>query len=132
YESKLVVDLYSEHYGYDVMDFRISQGIGYESGDSSDAYYSSDEEDIDYVYFFHEGEHNVVIKNITTNDPNLTKLCSNNGHFRGFMNELITTNEELHMEDPEPSTLELTHKVQGVLLIQYMTLYNLRMKCSPY
>ncbi|GKB86940.1 hypothetical protein Tco_0959212 [Tanacetum coccineum] len=113
YESKLVVDLYSEHYGYDVMDFRISQGIGYESGDSSDAYYSSDEEDIDYVYFFHEGEHNVVIKNITTNDPSLTKLCSNNGPFRGFMNELITTNEELHMEDPEPSTLEPTHKVQG-------------------
>ncbi|GJZ94571.1 retrovirus-related pol polyprotein from transposon TNT 1-94 [Tanacetum coccineum] len=59
------------------------------------------------------GEHNVVIKNITTNDPSLTKLCSNNGHFRGFMNELITTNEELHMEDPEPSSLEPTHKVQG-------------------
>ncbi|GJY38850.1 hypothetical protein Tco_0425214, partial [Tanacetum coccineum] len=44
--------------------------------------------------FFHEGEEDVVIKNITTNDPFLTKLCSNNEHFRGFMNEPIPANDE--------------------------------------
>ncbi|GJT82993.1 hypothetical protein Tco_1057335 [Tanacetum coccineum] len=80
YESKWVVDLYVEHYRYDAMDYKNSLGIDYESGDSSDAYFSSDEE--------------------------------LNGHFRGFMNELIPTSEELKMKDPESSTLELTHKVQ--------------------
>ncbi|GJR71285.1 lipopolysaccharide-modifying protein [Tanacetum coccineum] len=55
------------------------KGIDYDYDDSSDAYSSSDEEVIDHVDFFHEGEQNVVIKNITTNDPFLTKIYSNNG-----------------------------------------------------
>ncbi|GKA40082.1 chlorophyll A/B binding protein of LHCII type 1 [Tanacetum coccineum] len=57
YESKWVVDLYVEHYGYDAMDFKISDAKDYESPDSSDAYCSSDDEEvIYYVDFYHEGE----------------------------------------------------------------------------
>ncbi|GJX18572.1 hypothetical protein Tco_0221249 [Tanacetum coccineum] len=44
YESKWVVDLYVWHFGYDVMDYQNSNGMDYESGDSSDTYCSSDEE----------------------------------------------------------------------------------------
>ncbi|GKA37644.1 hypothetical protein Tco_0724209 [Tanacetum coccineum] len=44
YESKWVVDLYTKHFVYDAMDYKNSNGIDYESSDSSDAYCSSDEE----------------------------------------------------------------------------------------
>nr|GEX05963.1 retrovirus-related Pol polyprotein from transposon TNT 1-94 [Tanacetum cinerariifolium]GEX05965.1 retrovirus-related Pol polyprotein from transposon TNT 1-94 [Tanacetum cinerariifolium]GEX08839.1 retrovirus-related Pol polyprotein from transposon TNT 1-94 [Tanacetum cinerariifolium] len=83
YESKWVVDLYVEHHGYDPMDYKNSNAKDYESSDSSDAYCSSDDEHvIDYVDFYHEGEQDVAVKNITTNDPFMTKMCSNNGNFR--------------------------------------------------
>ncbi|GKA55514.1 calcium/proton exchanger [Tanacetum coccineum] len=113
YESKWVVDLYVEHHGYDPMDYKNSNDRDYDSPDSSDAYCSSDDEQvIDYVDFYHEGEQDVVVKNITTNDPFLTKLCSNNGNFRGFINEPIPVNEDLHIEDPDSSSLEPTHQIQ--------------------
>ncbi|GKB06126.1 pentatricopeptide repeat-containing protein [Tanacetum coccineum] len=85
----------------------------YDFLDSSDAYCSSDDKHvIDYVDFYHEGEQGVVVKNITTNDPFLTKLCSNNGNFRGFINEHILVNKDLHIEDPESSSFEPTHQIQ--------------------
>ncbi|GKB35490.1 hypothetical protein Tco_0880432 [Tanacetum coccineum] len=113
YESKWVVDLYVEHHGYDLMDYKNSNDRDYDSPDSSDSYYSSDDEQvINYVDFYHEGEQDVVVKNITTNDPFLTKLCSNNGNFRGFINEPIPVNEDLHIEDPDSSGLEPRHQIQ--------------------
>ncbi|GJW14977.1 calcium/proton exchanger [Tanacetum coccineum] len=113
YESKWVVNLYTEHYGYDAMDFKNSDAKDYESADSSDAYCSSDDEEvIDYVNFYHERDQNVVIKNITTNDPFLTKLCSNNGNFRGFINEPILVTKDLHIEDPDSITLEPSHQIK--------------------
>nr|GEZ50081.1 splicing factor [Tanacetum cinerariifolium] len=106
-------NLYVEHYGYDDIDFKISNAKDYECYDSSDAYYSSDDEEvINYVYFYHEGEQNVVIKNITTNDPFLSKLSSNNGNVRGFMNEHIPVTEDLHTKDPDSSSLEPRHQIQ--------------------
>ncbi|GJS34373.1 zinc finger, PMZ-type containing protein [Tanacetum coccineum] len=64
YESKWVVDLYVEHHGYDPMDYKNSNDRDYDSPDSSDAYCSSnDEQVIDYVDFYHEGEQDVVVKN---------------------------------------------------------------------
>ncbi|GJZ61467.1 calcium/proton exchanger [Tanacetum coccineum] len=113
YQSKWVVDLYVEHHGYDPMDYKNSNARDYESLDSSDAYCSSDEEHvIDYVDFYHEGEQDVVVKNITTNDPFLTKLCSNNGNFRGFINEPIPVNEDLHIEDHDSSGMRFDHPEQ--------------------
>ncbi|GKE78738.1 hypothetical protein Tco_1544858, partial [Tanacetum coccineum] len=90
----------------------------------SDAYCFSDEEVIDFVDFFHEGEENVVIKNITTNDPFLTKLCSNHGHLRGFINEPIPNSDDVHMEDPDSSTLEPKHKVQKGVAGGYQLWYE--------
>nr|GEV79966.1 calcium/proton exchanger [Tanacetum cinerariifolium] len=121
YESKWVVDLYVEHHGYNPMDYKNSNDRDYESPDSSDAYCSSDDEQvIDYVDFYHEGEQDVVVKNITTNDPFLTKLCSNNRNFRGFNNEPIPVNEDLHIEDPDSSSLEPTHQIQrGIAYPRY-------------
>nr|GEY46518.1 hypothetical protein [Tanacetum cinerariifolium] len=113
YESKWVVDLYVEHHRYDPMDYKNSNARDYESSNSSDAYSSSDDEHvIDYVDFYHEGEHDVVVKNITTNDPFLTKLYGNNGNFRGFINEPIPGNEDLHIEDIDSSSLEPKHQIQ--------------------
>ncbi|GJX29432.1 hypothetical protein Tco_0237511 [Tanacetum coccineum] len=113
YERKCVVDLYVEHHGYDPMDYKNSNARDYESSYSSDAYCSSDDEQvIDYVDYYHEGEQDVVIKNITTNDPFLTKLYSNNGNFKGFINEPIHVNEDLHIEDPDFSSLEPRHQIQ--------------------
>ncbi|GKD57714.1 hypothetical protein Tco_1291101 [Tanacetum coccineum] len=36
----------------------------------------------------------------------------NNGNFRGFINEPIPVNEDLHIEDPDSSSLEPTHQIQ--------------------
>nr|GFB32082.1 calcium/proton exchanger [Tanacetum cinerariifolium] len=113
YVSKWVVDLYVEHHGFDPMDYKNSNTRDYESSDSSDAYCSNDDEQvINYVDFYHEGKQDVVIKNIRTNDPFLTKLCSNNENFRGFINEPIPFNEDLHIEDPDSSSLEPRHQIQ--------------------
>nr|GEW22803.1 hypothetical protein CTI12_AA091940 [Tanacetum cinerariifolium]GEX17592.1 hypothetical protein CTI12_AA091940 [Tanacetum cinerariifolium]GEX18889.1 hypothetical protein CTI12_AA091940 [Tanacetum cinerariifolium] len=35
----------------------------------------------------------------------------NNGNFRGFINEPIPVNEDLHIEDPDSSSLEPTHQI---------------------
>ncbi|GKD53702.1 calcium/proton exchanger, partial [Tanacetum coccineum] len=89
YESKWVVDLYVELYGYDAMDFKISDAKDYESPNSSDAYCSSDDEEvIDYVDFL---------------------SC---GRAECFINEPIPVTEDLHMEDPDSSSLEPRHQIQ--------------------
>ncbi|PWA51416.1 Chloramphenicol acetyltransferase-like domain-containing protein [Artemisia annua] len=69
YESKWVIDLYAEHLDED---FRID-----------------DDEDLGDVEFFHEGDENVEIKNVSTKDPFLNKLCSNSGEFKGFIDEPV-------------------------------------------
>ncbi|GJS16432.1 hypothetical protein Tco_0410904 [Tanacetum coccineum] len=110
YQSKWVVDLYLEHHGYDPMDYKNSNARDYESPDSSDAYCSSDEEHvIDYVDFYHEGEQDVVVKNITTNDPFLTKLYRHNGNFRGFINEPIPPILGMRFDHPEQLKLALAN-----------------------
>nr|GEW84902.1 calcium/proton exchanger [Tanacetum cinerariifolium] len=77
YQNKWEVNLYVEHSGYDALDIR-DQGetMANDGNESSDAYCSSDEEDLNYVYFHTEVDDNVVIKTVTTNDPFLNKLCT--------------------------------------------------------
>ncbi|GJX73644.1 hypothetical protein Tco_0312239 [Tanacetum coccineum] len=113
YENKWFVDLYIEHFDYDVLDF-LNQVMSiiqlhYES---SDEYYSSDEvEEFDYVDFHTEGEENVVIKNLTTQYPFLNKLCSNHGTFRGFIDEPIPIDQE-PIEDPDDANISPLFKVK--------------------
>ncbi|PWA76341.1 hypothetical protein CTI12_AA235510 [Artemisia annua] len=104
YESKWVVDLYAEHLDEDALECRdrteaIETKEGYES---SDAYCSSDDEEhLGDVEFFHEGDENVEIKNVSTKDPFLNKLCSNSGQFKGFIDEPVNVNAIEVLEDPD-------------------------------
>ena len=101
FESKWVVDLYAEHLDEDALDARDNEQSVEEEYESSDAYCSSEEEDFHDVEFFHEGEDNVEIKNETTKDPFLNKLCSNSGHYRGFIDEPINGHTIEVIEDPD-------------------------------
>ncbi|GJT28612.1 zinc finger, CCHC-type containing protein [Tanacetum coccineum] len=103
YQNKWVVDLYVEHNGYDTLDIRDqSKTLVHNKGnESSDAYCSSDDEDLGFVDFHTQADDNVVIKTLITNDPFLNKLCSNNRHFRGFIDEPVNDNVERVVEDTE-------------------------------
>ncbi|GKD86893.1 hypothetical protein Tco_1358047, partial [Tanacetum coccineum] len=101
YQNKWVVDLYVQHNGYDALDIRDQSEIMVhdEGNESCDAYCSSDDEDLGFVDFHTKADDIVVIKTLTTKDPFLNKLCSNNGHFRGFIDEPVNTNVERFVED---------------------------------
>ncbi|GJV13255.1 hypothetical protein Tco_1354796 [Tanacetum coccineum] len=103
YQNKWEVNLYVEHSGYDALDIR-DQGetmADDEGNESSDAYCSSDEEDLSYVDFHTEVDDNVVIKTMTTNDPFLNKLCYDSGQFINFIDEPVNANVETVVEDTE-------------------------------
>ncbi|GKC83675.1 hypothetical protein Tco_1139392 [Tanacetum coccineum] len=94
YQNKWEVNLYVEHNGYDALDIR-DQGetiADDEDNESSDAYCSSDDEDLCYVDFHTEVDDNVVIKTLSINDPFLSKLCSNSGQFSNFIDEPVNAN----------------------------------------
>nr|GEV63667.1 zinc finger, PMZ-type [Tanacetum cinerariifolium] len=76
YRNKLVVDLYVDHNSYDSLDIR------------------------------DQAKTLLMIKTLTTNDSFPNKLCSNNGHFRGFINEHVNGNVERVVED----TKSIDHK----------------------
>ncbi|GJS08674.1 hypothetical protein Tco_0365470 [Tanacetum coccineum] len=100
YQNKWAIDLYVEHNGYDVLDIRDqSETMVHDEGNESSDAYSSDDEELGFVDFHTESNDNVVIKTLTTNDHFLNKLCSNNGHFRGFIDELVNENVERVVED---------------------------------
>ncbi|GJR89345.1 hypothetical protein Tco_0213356 [Tanacetum coccineum] len=94
YQNIWVVDLYLEHNGYDALDIgdQAETFVNDEGNESSDAYCSSDDEDLGFVDFHTEGYENVSIKTLTTNESFLNKLCSNNGHFRSFIDEPVNAN----------------------------------------
>nr|GEY12122.1 hypothetical protein [Tanacetum cinerariifolium] len=68
---------------------------------SSDAYCSSDEEDLSYVDFHTELDDNVVINTATTNDPFLNKLCGDSVDFINLVDEPVNENVETVVEDTE-------------------------------
>ncbi|PWA78041.1 hypothetical protein CTI12_AA102080 [Artemisia annua] len=92
YETKWVVDMYAEHLdddAFDVRDFAETNNVDL-GNESSDAYCSSDEEDYgDVEFFFTESDENVQIRVVTRKDPFLLKLCSNSGHYKGFIDEKV-------------------------------------------
>nr|GEX72220.1 splicing factor [Tanacetum cinerariifolium] len=113
YENKWFVDLYVEHFDYDVMDFINEEANGVLSDGSSDIYYSIDEiEEIDDVDFHTEVEKNVVIKNLTTHGPFLNKLCGNNGMFRDYLDESVPETEGEALDDPDGAHIHPIHKAQ--------------------
>ena len=103
YENKWVVDLYAEHMDDDALDIRDhAETNNVDLGnESSDGYCSSDEEDYGDVEFFTEGDDNVEIKVVTTKDPFLLKLCSNSGHYKGFIDEAVNEPAREVIDDPD-------------------------------
>ncbi|GKC20034.1 multidrug resistance-associated protein 5 [Tanacetum coccineum] len=62
YENKWYINLYVEHFDYDIMDFIKEEANVVLSSGSSDEYYSNDEiEEFDEVDFHIEGDENVLI-----------------------------------------------------------------------
>ncbi|GJT58866.1 hypothetical protein Tco_1002399 [Tanacetum coccineum] len=102
YKNIWHVNLYVEHSRYDALDMR-DQGetMTGDGNESSDAYWSSDEEDLSYVDFHTEVDNHVVIKTVTTNDPFLNKLCSDNAEFINLVDEPVNANDESVVEDTE-------------------------------
>ncbi|GJY06754.1 hypothetical protein Tco_0373808 [Tanacetum coccineum] len=102
YQNKWQVNLYVEHSGCDAFDIRDQEETIVDDGnESSDAYFSSDEEDLSYVDFHTEIDDNVIIKNVTTNDPFLNKLCPDSAKFLNEVDEPVFANDETVVEDSE-------------------------------
>ncbi|GJR26967.1 hypothetical protein Tco_1103199 [Tanacetum coccineum] len=79
----------------------------------NDEYYSSDEiEEFDDVDFHTEGEENVVIKNLTTHDPFLNKLCGNNRMFKDYLDESVPKTEGEALDDLDDAHIDPIHKAQ--------------------
>ncbi|GJU51850.1 pentatricopeptide repeat-containing protein [Tanacetum coccineum] len=113
-ELKQITDInFEEHYDYDVLEFLTIEGNVNETlYESSDEYYSSDEvEEIDYVDFHTKGEENVVIKNLSTQDLFLNKLCSNHGSFSGFIAKPQPVDQE-PIDDPDAASIDPMFKVK--------------------
>ncbi|GJT55862.1 calcium/proton exchanger [Tanacetum coccineum] len=80
YENGNAIDIYVEHFGYDIMEMaevdRNEEQKQNSIESSDDDYNSSDCDEIENVDFQTEGDESVVIKDISTSDPFLNKLCS--------------------------------------------------------
>nr|GEY00359.1 hypothetical protein [Tanacetum cinerariifolium] len=80
--------------------------VGYEN--KCDEYESSDEvKEIDYVDFHTEGVENLIIKNLSTQDPFLNKLYRNHGSFSGFIDEPQPV-EQVLIDDVTPLFVKKT------------------------
>nr|GEY26789.1 zinc finger, PMZ-type [Tanacetum cinerariifolium]GEY32788.1 zinc finger, PMZ-type [Tanacetum cinerariifolium] len=124
YRNKWQVNLHVEHSGYDALDIKDQEETMADDGnESSDAYFSSDEEDLSYVDFHTEVDENVIIRNVTTNDPFLNKLCPNNAHFLNVLDEPVFENIETVVEDSENIDPKFNVK-SGVTYIRHYTNQN--------
>nr|GEV20239.1 hypothetical protein [Tanacetum cinerariifolium] len=93
YDNGFQINMYLDHFGYDIMEMveydrnkelrktRIKAEL--DSSDDDYHYSNYDLEEIENVDFHTKGDDSVVIKNITTQDPFLTKLRSARILFRG-------------------------------------------------
>ncbi|GKD93601.1 hypothetical protein Tco_1373438, partial [Tanacetum coccineum] len=119
YESGNEIDMYVEHFGYDIRDLiklEVNEEHNHNSiEESDDEYYGSDDyEEIENVDFQTEGDESLVIKSISTHDPFLTKLCSARIMFRGTAE---------HLQTEEPLAYPDDHQIYAVNKVQSGVLY---------
>ncbi|GJW58010.1 hypothetical protein Tco_0104741 [Tanacetum coccineum] len=127
YDNGFQIDMYVDHFGYDIMemvewdrnDELRKTRIKSESDSSDDDYHYSDDdlEEIENVDFHTKGDDSVVIKNNTTQDSFLTKLCSARILFRG--NVEYGVNEETPQIDPDDNQIDLVYKQLKMALTNY-------------
>ncbi|GJX78081.1 hypothetical protein Tco_0324892 [Tanacetum coccineum] len=114
YDNGNEIDMYVEHFGYDIMELaelERNEEQNHNSIESSDdEYYGIDDcEEIENVDFQTEGK-SVVIKNISTHDPFLNKLCIARIMFRGTAEHHET---ETPLVDPDENQIDVVNKVQS-------------------
>ncbi|GJX21073.1 hypothetical protein Tco_0223750 [Tanacetum coccineum] len=111
YENGNAIDMYVEHFGYDIMEMaqadRNEEQNQNSIESSDDDYNSSDCEEIENVDFQTEGDESVVIKDISTSDPFLNKLCSARIMFRGTTEHIQT---EIPLVDPDENQIDAVNK----------------------
>ncbi|GKB08905.1 splicing factor [Tanacetum coccineum] len=113
YDNGFMVDLYVEHYGYDVINLLKYENVVPQFSDSSDDEYSSvDREELENVDFYTTGEEDVIIKNLSTHDDFLNRLCSTGGLFRGGVPKPCSSLPNIPEDDPDGSTIEAQFKVK--------------------
>ncbi|GKD35112.1 hypothetical protein Tco_1250621 [Tanacetum coccineum] len=121
YDNGNEIDMYVEHFGYDIMELaelERNEEQNHNSIESSDdEYYGSDDcEKIENVDFQTEGE-SVVIKNISTHDPFLNKLCSARIMFRGTAEHHET---ETPLVDPDENQIDVVNKLDEMAFRECM------------
>ncbi|GJU91562.1 hypothetical protein Tco_1303985 [Tanacetum coccineum] len=110
YDNGNMIDLFVEHYDYDVMGLIDLEPSLEQNLEDSDCYSSDDCEKIDDVDFQTECDDNVVIKDISTSDPFLNKLCSTRALFRGSRKQQVPDIDDIE-EDPDNDQIDLVHKL---------------------
>ncbi|GJW46922.1 hypothetical protein Tco_0078568 [Tanacetum coccineum] len=115
YDNRNEIDMYVEHFDYDIMEiaeFKENEEQNDNIIDYSDDNYSSDDcQEIENVNFQTEGDDSVVIKNISTQDPFLIKLCSSRILFRGNGECRMPDNTETPKVDPNDNQIDSVYKV---------------------
>ncbi|GJW15587.1 hypothetical protein Tco_0019720 [Tanacetum coccineum] len=100
YDNGNMIDLFVEHYDYDVMGLINLEPSLEQNIEDSDCYSSDDaEEQIDGVDFQTEADDCVVIKDITTSDHFLNKLCTTRALFRGSRQQKVPDIDDIE-KDP--------------------------------
>ncbi|GJR61831.1 calcium/proton exchanger [Tanacetum coccineum] len=114
YENRNAIDMYVEHFGYDIMEMaevdRNEEQNQNSIESSDDDYNSSDCEKIENVDFQTEGDESIVIKDISTSDPFLNKLCSARIMFRGTTEHIQT---ETPLVDLDKNQIDVVNKVKS-------------------
>ncbi|GKC00229.1 hypothetical protein Tco_0986365, partial [Tanacetum coccineum] len=118
YDNGNQIDMYVDHFSYDIMEMvefdrneelrknRIKAEL--ECSDDDYDYSDDDLEQIDNVDFHTEGDDSVVIKNISTQDPFLTKLCSSRVLFKGNVDSGV--DQETPQVDPDDNQIDSVYK----------------------
>nr|GEV34142.1 splicing factor [Tanacetum cinerariifolium] len=121
YDNGFMVNLYIEHYGYNVIDFLNYENVVPQFSDYSDVEYSSvDGEDLENVDYYTIGEEDVIIKNLTTHDDFLNRLCSTGGLFRVGVPKPGSSLPNIPKDDPDGSTIEAQFKVKRGTVYQVL------------
>ncbi|GJV38187.1 hypothetical protein Tco_1410664 [Tanacetum coccineum] len=119
YDNNNKIDMFVDHFGYDIMKMvkwdineemrknRIKAEL--ESSDDDYDYSDDDLKQIENVDFYTEGDDNVVIKNISTQDPFLTKLCSSRVLFMGNVDSRV--DRETPQVDTDDNQIDSVYKV---------------------
>ncbi|GJZ08452.1 hypothetical protein Tco_0542735 [Tanacetum coccineum] len=118
-KKKAKKDLFTIYFHYDgLTELRSNQDIGdmlkvgYENRNAIDMYveHFGDCEEIENVDFQTEGDESVVIKDISTSNPFLNKLCSARIMFRGTTEHIQT---EIPLVDPDENQIDAVNKVKS-------------------